>query len=166
MHCCRGLSIYLQEELVLQQVILGQGSVRAWVTIAAAWVTTAWFTAIILTVLLILIHFMIQAISIIRIRVSSFCCSWFRRNAFGTSCHQSNHQNRDREKAKEQDNPNNKTNKWMRAWRWQHKCQYGCKKVMIDNCLVESSVLDLLILVSRVVFDSIQDKRSVNWTIK
>ena len=38
----------------------------------------------------------------------------------------------------------------------------AAKKVMIDNCLVESNVLDLLILVSRVVLDSIQDKRSVN----
>ena len=36
------------------------------------------------------------------------------------------------------------------------------KKVMIDNCLEESNVLDLLILVSRVVLDSIQGKRSVN----
>ena len=36
------------------------------------------------------------------------------------------------------------------------------KKVMIDNCLVESNVLDLLILLSRLVLDSIQDKRSVN----
>ena len=38
----------------------------------------------------------------------------------------------------------------------------AAKKVMIDNCLVESNVLDLLILASRVVLDSIQDKRSVN----
>ena len=38
----------------------------------------------------------------------------------------------------------------------------AAKKAMIDNCLVESNVLDLLILVSRVVLDSIQDKRSVN----
>ena len=38
----------------------------------------------------------------------------------------------------------------------------AAKKEMIDNCLVESNVLDLLILASRVVLDSIQDKRSVN----
>ena len=38
----------------------------------------------------------------------------------------------------------------------------AAKKIMIDNRLVESNVLDLLILASRVVLDSIQDKRSVN----
>ena len=38
----------------------------------------------------------------------------------------------------------------------------AAKKAMIDNCLVERNVLDLLILASRVVLDSIQGKRSVN----
>ena len=38
----------------------------------------------------------------------------------------------------------------------------AAKQVMIDNCLVESNVLDVLILASRVVLDSIQGKRSVN----
>ena len=38
----------------------------------------------------------------------------------------------------------------------------AAKKAMIDNCLVERNVLNLLILASRVVLDSIQGKRSVN----
>ena len=38
----------------------------------------------------------------------------------------------------------------------------AAKKVMIDNCLVESRMLVLLIFVSWVLVDSIQDKRSVN----
>ena len=38
----------------------------------------------------------------------------------------------------------------------------AAKKVMIDNCLVESRMLELLIFVSWVLVDSIQDKRSVN----
>ena len=38
----------------------------------------------------------------------------------------------------------------------------AAKKVMIDNCLVESRMLELLIFVSWVLVDSIHDKRSVN----
>ena len=42
----------------------------------------------------------------------------------------------------------------------------AAKKVIIDNCLVASRLLELLILVSRVVFNSIQDELPVKLTNK